>query len=187
MKLYRTDIKNREAKHTVLKHNCLCALRLNGSGPRGESAHEMLFTAHFHTLYHKGNQMKHNQKTPRAQAILWHPELRVCLSGVCQPPTAPLGLICGSLIHSRKAVIGLIYILLSFAAIAYDLLSFLSHMGGGLHTHLFMVNVKCHSVIKLTIWCINRTLQQRNAAMNEFHFSWSAAVACEERPKRASL
>lgn len=45
----------------------------------------------------------------------------MCLSGVCQPPTASLSLILGSLIHSRKAVICHIYILLPSPVIAYNL------------------------------------------------------------------
>lgn len=111
----------------------------------------------------------------------------MCLSGVCQPPIASLGLICGSLIHSRNAVIGIIYTLLSFAAIGYDLLSFLSH-GGGDFTHIYswwMSNAI--QSLSSQFGALIGNYKKRNAAMNEFHFWWSAAVECEERPKCASL
>lgn len=62
------------------------------------------------------------------------------------------------------------------------LLSFPYGGGRGLHTHLFMVNVKCHSVIKLTIWCINRKLQKKRCS-----YEWvSLLVVCSSWVRRTT-
>lgn len=120
--------------------------------------------------------MTHNQKTQWASAILQQPELSVCLSGVCQPPTASFGLIASCLIDG-DTVICLICILCFTAMMYYP--SFLLPMCGELHRDLFMVNVKCLSLINAYNWCIIRKkmLQSRYAVCSSWMSSRKSSVS----------